>query len=139
LLHFTVLPVADAAPRQDNSPLICGKTDPEFPKWKIITTHWVSRLTPAKMRSRKVYRAGHALPPGPQPGPGADARFKSVTKAYEILSDPAKREEYNQSEPPHHHRRGSGEPIGCGLRHRIPADGTALPPAPLSKEIRKQA
>ena len=29
--------------------------------------------------------------------PGAAVRFKSITKAYEILSDPVKRDEYNQS------------------------------------------
>ena len=29
--------------------------------------------------------------------PGAEARFKAVTKAYEVLSDPIRRAEYDQS------------------------------------------
>jgi curved DNA-binding protein CbpA len=47
---------------------------------------------------KKVYRAlAMRFHPDRNPVPGAEARFKSITKAYEILSVPAKRAEYNQS------------------------------------------
>ena len=51
---------------------------------------------------KKVYRSlAMRFHPDRNPAPGAEVRFKSITKAYEILSDPAKRAEYNQSM---HHR-----------------------------------
>ena len=47
---------------------------------------------------KKVYRSlAMRYHPDRNDAPGAEVRFKSITKAYEILSDPAKREEYNQS------------------------------------------
>lgn len=47
---------------------------------------------------KKVYRSlAMRYHPDRNDAPGAEARFKAVTKAYEILSDPVKREEYNQS------------------------------------------
>ena len=47
---------------------------------------------------KKVYRSlAMRYHPDRNDAPGAVARFKAVTKAYEILSDRAKREEYNQS------------------------------------------
>jgi curved DNA-binding protein CbpA len=47
---------------------------------------------------KKVYRSlAMRFHPDRNAAPGAEARFKSITKAYEILSDPVKREEYNQS------------------------------------------
>ena len=47
---------------------------------------------------KKVYRSlAMRFHPDRNQAPGAEARFKSITKAYEILSDRAKREEYNQS------------------------------------------
>ena len=47
---------------------------------------------------KKVYRSlAMRFHPDRNDAPGAEVRFKSITKAYEILSDPAKREEYNQS------------------------------------------
>ncbi len=47
---------------------------------------------------KKVYRSlAMRYHPDRNQAPGAEARFKAVTKAYEILSDPARREEYNQS------------------------------------------
>ena len=43
---------------------------------------------------KKVYRSlAMRFHPDRNAAPGAEARFKSITKAYEILSDPAKREE----------------------------------------------
>ncbi|NHZ40189.1 MULTISPECIES: DnaJ domain-containing protein [Massilia] len=47
---------------------------------------------------KKVYRSlAMRFHPDRNDAPGAEVRFKSIVKAYEILSDPAKREEYNQS------------------------------------------
>jgi curved DNA-binding protein CbpA len=47
---------------------------------------------------KKVYRSlAMRYHPDRNDAPGAEVRFKSITKAYEILSDPAKRDEYNQS------------------------------------------
>jgi curved DNA-binding protein CbpA len=47
---------------------------------------------------KKVYRSlAMRYHPDRNSAPGAEARFKAVTKAYEILSDPARRGEYDQS------------------------------------------
>ena len=47
---------------------------------------------------KKVYRSlAMRYHPDRNDAPGAEARFKAVTKAYEILSDRSKRDEYNQS------------------------------------------
>jgi len=47
---------------------------------------------------KKVYRSlAMRYHPDRNQAPGAEARFKAVTKAYETLSDPARRAEYDQS------------------------------------------
>ncbi|HAT31617.1 MAG TPA: molecular chaperone DnaJ [Janthinobacterium sp.] len=47
---------------------------------------------------KKTYRSlAMRFHPDRNAAPGAEARFKSITKAYEILADPVKRAEYDQS------------------------------------------
>jgi len=47
---------------------------------------------------KKVYRSlAMRYHPDRNDAPGAQARFQAVSKAYEILSDRAKRDDYNQS------------------------------------------
>jgi len=47
-----------------------------------------------KMAYRKLAMRYH---PDRNDAPGAQVRFQAITKAYEVLSDPVRREEYNQS------------------------------------------
>jgi curved DNA-binding protein CbpA len=47
---------------------------------------------------KKVYRSlAMRYHPDRNDAPGAEQRFKAISKAYEVLSDPVKREEYDQS------------------------------------------
>jgi molecular chaperone DnaJ len=47
---------------------------------------------------KKVYRSlAMRFHPDRNSEPGADVRFKAIAKAYEVLSDPDQRAEYNQS------------------------------------------
>jgi curved DNA-binding protein CbpA len=47
---------------------------------------------------KKIYRSlAMRYHPDRNDAPGAEVRFKIITKAYDILSDPVKRDEYNQS------------------------------------------
>ncbi|MGK5077832.1 DnaJ domain-containing protein [Janthinobacterium sp. HLX7-2] len=76
---------------------------------------------------KKVYRSlAMRFHPDRNQAPGAEARFKSVTKAYEILADPAKRAEYDQSV---NHRiiidtEAEAYALWCGV---FRLHGTALP------------
>jgi molecular chaperone DnaJ len=78
---------------------------------------------------KKVYRSlAMRFHPDRNDAPGAEARFKSITKAYEILSDPVKREEYNQSV---NHRiilDAEGEAYAL-WRSVFQLHGSVLPPA----------
>jgi curved DNA-binding protein CbpA len=78
---------------------------------------------------KKVYRSlAMRFHPDRNDAPGAEARFKSITKAYEILSDPVKREEYNQSV---NHRiilDAEGEAYAL-WRSVFQLHGSTLPPA----------
>ena len=78
---------------------------------------------------KKVYRSlAMRFHPDRNPAPGAEVRFKSITKAYEILSDPAKREEYNQSL--NHRIIIDAEEEAYGLwRSLFNLHGVPLPPA----------
>jgi curved DNA-binding protein CbpA len=78
---------------------------------------------------KKIYRSlAMRFHPDRNHAPGAEARFKSITKAYEILSDPVKREEYNQSV--NHRIIIDSEAEAYQLwRSVFNLHGTALPPA----------
>lgn len=46
---------------------------------------------------KKVFRSlAMRFHPDRNPHPGAEIRFKGIQKAYEVLSDPEQRDEYNQ-------------------------------------------
>ena len=60
--------------------------------------------------------------------PNADAKFKKLAEAYEVLSDPEKRSKYDRSSLPQRGNEGMAEPCMCG------ADGGGAVGAPSNAE-----
>jgi DnaJ-class molecular chaperone len=71
---------------------------PETIKWKILYAILGVAPNASDDDIKKVYRSlAMRYHPDRNQAPGAEARFKAVTKAYEVLSDAARRSEYDQS------------------------------------------
>jgi curved DNA-binding protein CbpA len=59
----------------------------------------VSRAAPRQEIVRAYHRAAHAAHPDRQPGdPDAGTRFRVLTEAYDVLSDPARRARYDNAQ-----------------------------------------
>jgi molecular chaperone DnaJ len=57
----------------------------------------VDRTAPQKDIKKAYRKLAQAYHPDTNPDPAAEARFKEVTEAYDVLSDPKVREEYDQA------------------------------------------
>jgi DnaJ-class molecular chaperone len=88
-----------------------------------------------KSAYRKLARTHH---PDVDKGPGAEAKFKEISEAYQVLSDPQKRQTYDQFgsaafEPgsgmggPFGGAQGGGNPFGGGYSYSWSSQGGAPP------------
>ena len=77
----------------------------------------------------RAYRraARHAHPDKQPADPGAAARFQALTDAYDLLSDAARREDYDRT---HRAAGPSSQPHPPGTQHRHPAPGPPWPGSP---------
>ena len=91
----------------------------------------VSRDATADDLKRAYRRLARQLHPDTNPDPAAEERFKEITVAYEVLSDPEKRQRYDRSAP----EGLGGDPFGFGAAAEAsttsstPSSGAAAPSA----------
>lgn len=75
--------------------------------------------------TRAYRRAAHLAHPDAQPqDPQAAARFHALTEAYETLSDPGRRADYDRLHPAHHQ---PWRPAGTGAAFTAPRASAARP------------
>jgi curved DNA-binding protein CbpA len=65
--------------------------------YAILGVHPAAALADIKRAYRRLARQHH---PDTNKEPGAARRFRQITEAYEVLSDPARRKAYDQTRPP---------------------------------------
>jgi molecular chaperone DnaJ len=74
----------------------------------------VPRTASAEEIKRAFRQRARELHPDANPDPQAEARFKEVALAYEVLSDPDKRRRYDVVGPDGMGQAGGGDPFGFG-------------------------
>ncbi len=101
----------------------------------------ISRDAGADDIKRAYRRLARQLHPDVNPDPGTQERFKEVTNAYEVLSDPRKRELYDLGGDPLATGGGAGGGFGAGFSFTDIMDaffGGAAGPGPRSRVRRGQ-
>ncbi len=75
----------------------------------------VGRTASADEIKKAYRRLARELHPDTNPDPAAEERFKEVSMAYEVLSDPQRRQQYDMYGDPRDRMQGGGSPFDAGM------------------------
>ncbi len=75
----------------------------------------ISRNASADEIKKAYRRLARELHPDTNPDPAAEERFKEISMAYEVLSDPQRRQQYDTYGDPRDRMQGGGSPFDSGM------------------------